>query len=53
MEKDYKVLHEIGEPMDAEQLKEIIRDSGIIGAGGAGFPSYAKLSNQADSYNFV
>ncbi len=35
--------------MDAEQLKEIIRDSGIIGAGGAGFPSYAKLSNQADT----
>ncbi len=35
--------------MDAAQLKEIIRDSGVIGAGGAGFPAYAKLSDKADT----
>lgn len=31
-----------------EKLKQLIKDAGIIGAGGAGFPSYAKLSEGAD-----
>ena len=30
------------------QLKELMRESGIVGAGGAGFPSYAKLADGAD-----
>ncbi len=29
-------------------LKEIMKDAGIVGAGGAGFPSYAKLADGAD-----
>ncbi len=29
-------------------LKELMRQSGIVGAGGAGFPSYAKLSEGAN-----
>ena len=31
-----------------QELKEIMRKFGIIGAGGAGFPSYAKLAEGAD-----
>ena len=31
------------------ELKQIMREAGIIGAGGAGFPSYAKLSEGADT----
>lgn len=31
------------------QLKELMRESGIVGAGGAGFPSYAKLADGADT----
>ena len=30
-------------------LKEILRDAGIVGAGGAGFPTYAKLAKGADT----
>ena len=30
-------------------LKEIMREAGIVGAGGAGFPSYAKLADGADT----
>lgn len=29
-------------------LKEIMKEAGIVGAGGAGFPSYAKLADGAD-----
>ena len=36
--------------MKFEKLSEIMRDSGIVGAGGAGFPAYAKLNATAD-YN--
>ena len=35
--------------MRIEELKEIARESGIVGAGGAGFPSYAKMTDQADT----
>ncbi len=31
------------------ELKQLMRASGIIGAGGAGFPSYAKLAEGADT----
>ncbi len=30
-------------------IKEIIKNAGIVGAGGAGFPSYAKLAEGADT----
>ncbi len=32
-----------------EQLKEIMRENGVVGAGGAGFPSYAKLDKNIDT----
>lgn len=35
--------------MRMEELKETARESGIVGAGGAGFPSYAKMTDQADT----
>ena len=35
--------------MEQSKLAEIMRNSGIVGAGGAGFPSYAKLNSQADT----
>lgn len=31
------------------ELKALMKDAGIIGAGGAGFPSYAKLAEGADT----
>ena len=31
------------------ELKEIMKNAGIVGAGGAGFPSYAKLADGADT----
>ncbi|MBS5305895.1 SLBB domain-containing protein [Clostridium tertium] len=35
--------------MDILELKEIIQSNGIVGAGGAGFPSYAKLNDGIDT----
>ncbi len=35
--------------MDFEQIKTILKDNGVVGAGGAGFPSYAKLNTKADT----
>lgn len=32
-----------------EELQTIVRENGIVGAGGAGFPSYAKMSDRADT----
>ena len=31
-----------------QELKDLMRESGIVGAGGAGFPSYAKLAEGAE-----
>ena len=31
------------------ELKELMKNAGLVGAGGAGFPSYAKLSEGADT----
>lgn len=31
------------------ELKDIARENGIVGAGGAGFPSYAKMTDKADT----
>ena len=35
--------------MKLSELKDLLRDMGVVGAGGAGFPSYAKLSPGADT----
>lgn len=35
--------------MELKALKELLRESGVVGAGGAGFPTYAKLDERADT----
>ena len=35
--------------MKLEDLKKIARDNGVVGAGGAGFPAYAKMTDKADT----
>lgn len=35
--------------MNIEELKALLRENGIVGAGGAGFPTYAKLDLRADT----
>ncbi len=35
--------------MNLKDLQGILRDNGIVGAGGAGFPTYAKLNSAADT----
>lgn len=35
--------------MDINNLKTILQKAGVVGAGGAGFPSYAKLNKDADT----
>ena len=36
-------------PLTIEELKKILQENGIVGAGGAGFPSYAKIDERADT----
>lgn len=35
--------------MELAKLSSILRENGIVGAGGAGFPTYGKLSEKADT----
>lgn len=35
--------------MNINELKLIMKENGVVGAGGAGFPSYAKLDKRADT----
>lgn len=35
--------------IDMTKLSEVLRNAGVVGAGGAGFPSYAKLNSAADT----
>lgn len=35
--------------MEIAELSRILRENGIVGAGGAGFPIYGKLSEGADT----
>lgn len=37
------------ERMSLEELSAVLRQSGVVGAGGAGFPTYAKLDKRADT----
>lgn len=34
--------------MEIQVMKQILRENGIVGAGGAGFPTYAKLDERAE-----
>lgn len=34
--------------MDIQMLKQILQENGIVGAGGAGFPTYAKIDERAE-----
>ncbi len=34
--------------MKMDELAKVMKECGVVGAGGAGFPSYAKLSDKAD-----
>ena len=31
-----------------DELKAVVKENGVVGAGGAGFPSYAKMTDKAD-----
>lgn len=35
--------------MEIAELSRILRENGVVGAGGAGFPTYGKLSDKADT----
>ena len=35
--------------MKLKELADILREAGIVGAGGAGFPAYQKLDKKADT----
>ncbi len=35
--------------MNITELSDLMRNNGVVGAGGAGFPSYAKLNTKADT----
>ena len=35
--------------MKLDELKALLKEGGVVGAGGAGFPTYAKLSERADT----
>ena len=34
--------------MEMQALKQVLQENGIVGAGGAGFPTYAKLDPRAE-----
>ena len=34
--------------MEIQELKQVLQENGIVGAGGAGFPTYAKLDERAE-----
>lgn len=57
-DKQYEAVPGFGEQRDylslsKEQIVDIVRDAGIVGLGGAGFPTHVKLSSKkADSVDY-
>ena len=35
--------------MDIKELQKIIQENGVVGAGGAGFPTYVKVDERANT----
>lgn len=35
--------------MEIKELQDIIQQNGVVGAGGAGFPTYMKLTDKANT----
>ena len=35
--------------MEIKELQKIMQENGVVGAGGAGFPTYMKLTDKADT----
>ena len=35
--------------MEIKELQNIIQENGVVGAGGAGFPTYMKISDKANT----
>ena len=35
--------------MDIKELQKIVQESGVVGAGGAGFPTYVKIDERANT----
>ena len=35
--------------MEIRELQKIIQESGVVGAGGAGFPTYVKIDERANT----
>ncbi len=38
-----------GEQMSATRIREMVKDAGVVGAGGAGFPTHVKLNADVDT----
>ena len=36
--------------MDIKELQKIMQENGVVGAGGAGFPTYMKLTDKAEIF---
>ena len=39
--------------MDIKELQKIMQENGVVGAGGAGFPTYMKLTDKADTLSLI
>ena len=51
---EYRMAQGIGEPRDVsrlskEEIRKIIQEAGIVGMGGAGFPTHVKLTPKEDT----
>ncbi len=43
------MMREWSKGMDIKELQKIVQESGVVGAGGAGFPTYVKIDERADT----
>lgn len=53
-DNEYKAVEGFGEKretknLSAKEIREIVKDAGIVGLGGAGFPTHVKLSQKNES----